>query len=123
MHRTVEEAKRTTATYYGRPAAYSYQNARSTSGRQGLVSAQRFPGGFDGILADAPVSNFVDAMTNHIWNDRALGGAGLTLAKVRTVADAVEAWCDAADGLQDGLIADPRRCDFDAARDVALAAW
>ena len=27
--------------------------------------------------------------------------------------------CDAIDGLADGLIDDPRKCDFDARRDVA----
>jgi feruloyl esterase len=122
VHRTVEESKRITAAYYGRPAAYSYWDACSTGGRQGLVSAQRFPDDFDGILAGAPVSNFVDTMVNYVWNERALRGAGLTSAKVRTVADAVQARCDAGDGLRDGLIADPRRCDFDASRDVRRCA-
>lgn len=118
VHRTVEEAKRLTTAYYGRPAAYSYWDACSTGGRQGLMSAQRFPDDFDGILAGAPVSNFVDTMVNYVWNDRALTGTGLTTAKMRAVSDAVQARCDAADGLTDGLIADPRRCDFDPARDV-----
>ena len=122
VHRTVEEAKRITALHYGRPAAYSYWDACSTGGRQGLMSAQRFPDDFDGVLAGAPVSNFVDTMANYLWNDRALRGTGLTTAKMRTVSEAVQGRCDAADGLRDGLIADPRRCDFDPARDVRQCA-
>ncbi|UFN48957.1 tannase/feruloyl esterase family alpha/beta hydrolase [Roseomonas sp. OT10] len=122
VHRTVEEAKRATAAYYGRPPAFSYWDACSTGGRQGLISAQRFPDDFDGILAGAPVSNFVDTMVNYIWNDRALRGSGLTIAKMGAVSQGVLARCDAADGLQDGLLADPRRCDFDPARDVKRCA-
>jgi feruloyl esterase len=86
------------------------------------MSAQRFPDDFDGILAGAPVSNFVDTMVNFIWNDRALRGVGLTAAKMNTVSDAVQARCDAADGLKDGLITDPRRCDISPARDLRQCA-
>jgi len=35
------------------------------------------------------------------------------------VADKVMQKCDAIDGLKDGLIDDPRKCDFNPARDVA----
>jgi hypothetical protein len=83
------------------------------------MSAQRFPDDFDGIIAGAPVRNFVDTMVNYVWNAKALDGAGLTLAKMKTVADAAYARCDAQDGLKDGLIDDPRKCDFTPSRDVA----
>lgn len=119
VHRTVDAAKQLAAAYYGRPAAYSYWDGCSTGGRQGLMSAQRFPDDFDGILAGAPVLNFVDTMVNYAWTAQALAGAGLTVDKAKTVARAAYARCDAQDGLADGLIADPRRCDFDPARDVA----
>ena len=42
----------------------------------------------------------------------------LTPAKLALVADKVMAKCDAIDGLKDGLIDDPRKCNFDPARDV-----
>lgn len=119
VHRTVGAAKRLAAAYYGRPAAFSYWDGCSTGGRQGLMSAQRFPDDFDGILAGAPVLNFVDTMVNYVWNTQALAGAGLTVDKIKTVAHAAYARCDAKDGAADGLIADPRQCDFDPARDVA----
>jgi hypothetical protein len=119
VHRTVVAAKALADIYYARPVAFSYWDSCSTGGRQGLMSAQRFPDDFDGIVAGAPVRNFVDTMVNYVWNAQALDGVGLTLAKMKTVADAVYARCDAQDGLKDGLIDDPRKCDFQPARDVA----
>jgi len=118
VHRTLDTAKRLAAVYYGRPAAFSYWDGCSTGGRQGLMSAQRFPDDFDGILDGAPVLNFVDTMIVYVWNAKALAGTGLTVDKAKTIARAAYTRCDAEDGLADGLIADPRRCDFDVERDV-----
>ena len=64
VHMTAVEAKRIAAAYYGRAAAFSYWDGCSTGGRQGLISAQRFPQDFDGIVAGAPVLNFVDTVTS-----------------------------------------------------------
>ena len=52
VHLTAVEGKRITAAYYGQFPAYSYWDGCSTGGRQGLISAQRFPGDFDGIVAE-----------------------------------------------------------------------
>ena len=119
VHMTAVEAKRIVAAYYGRAAAYSYWDGCSTGGRQGLISAQRFPQDFDGIVAGAPVLNFVDTVTQSLWNGQVLVETPVPVAKMKLVADAAYARCDAKDGLKDGLIDDPRRCDFDPARDVA----
>jgi hypothetical protein len=122
VHGTVVTAKRLANAYYGREVAFSYWDSCSTGGREGLMSAQRFPDDFDGILAGAPVRNFVDTMINYVWNAKALDGAGLTLPKIKAVAEATYARCDAQDGLKDGLIQDPRMCDFDPGRDVKQCA-
>jgi hypothetical protein len=122
VHMTVEEAKKIVGVYYGRAPAYSYWDGCSTGGRQGLISAQRFPGDFDGIVAGAPVLNFVDTVTQSLWNGQVLSETPVSLAKLKLVAAATYARCDARDGLKDGLIDDPRRCDFDPARDVAQCA-
>ena len=122
VHMTAVEAKRIAAAYYGRAAAYSYWDGCSTGGRQGLISAQRFPQDFDGIVAGAPVLNFVDTVTQSLLNGLALVETPVPVAKMKLVSDAVYARCDAKDGLKDGLIDDPRRCDFDPARDVAQCA-
>lgn len=119
VHLTAVEAKRIAAAYYARAAAYSYWDGCSTGGRQGLISAQRFPQDFDGIVAGAPVLNFVDTVAQSLWNGQVLAETPVPVAKMKLVADAVYARCDAKDGLEDGLIDDPRRCNFDLERDVA----
>lgn len=118
VHRTVLTAKQAAATYYERPVTFSYWDSCSTGGREGLMEVQRFPADFDGVIAGAPVRNFTDTMINYVWNAQALDGAGLTLDKVKIVARALVEKCDAVDGLKDGLIDDPRRCDFKPSRDV-----
>ena len=119
VHLTAEEGKRIAAAYYGRPAAFSYWDGCSTGGRQGLISAQRFPGDFDGIVAGAPVLAFVDTLTQALWNGLVLADTRVPIEKMKLVAEAAYARCDAKDGLEDGLIDDPRNCDFDPARDVS----
>src|SRR5439155_4809341 len=118
VHVTVEAAKRLTQAYYDRPVAFSYWDGCSTGGRQGLMSAQRFPGDFDGIVTGAPVLNFTDTVISFLWNAKELAAAPLSAAKVKLVADVVERKC----GGPDGLLDDPRRCDFDPARDLPACA-
>jgi feruloyl esterase len=57
-----------------------------------------------------------------MWNQKALSEAPVTAAKMVLVADKVMAKCDAIDGLKDGLIDDPRKCNFDPAKDVPMCA-
>jgi hypothetical protein len=120
VHLTATTAKAITADYYGRPAAHSYWNACSNGGRQGLIEAQRYPEDFDGIVANAPWVDQTGFTVGAIWNHRALSEAPVSAAKMSFVADRVMATCDAVDGLADGLIDDPRACDFDPARDVPI---
>jgi Tannase and feruloyl esterase len=118
VHESIKTAKRIVGVFYDRPAAYSYFDGCSTGGRQGLISAQRFPGDFDGIVVGAPVLNFTDSVLAGIWQARALNAAPISPAKLQRVAQAVYDKCDAADGLPDGLIDDPRQCRFDPAVDL-----
>ncbi len=48
----------------------------------------------------------------------ALEKAPLTLAQVADAGKQIYAKCDKLDGLEDGLIDDPRKCDFDPIRDL-----
>jgi len=118
VHLTATSAKRIAARYYGRPVAFSYWDGCSTGGRQGLMEAQRFPGDFDGIVAGAPVLNLVDTMVAYAWIAKAFDQAPVTMDKLKVVETALYAKCDKRDGLADGVIDDPRRCDFDPARDA-----
>lgn len=119
VHETITLGKRLARSYYAKPASYTYWSGCSTGGRQGMVSATRYPEDFDGILAMAPTLRWSDIMMKGLSNQLALNAASsLTQAKLARVHDAVMQRCDAKDGVKDGLLADPRTCDFDPQRDL-----
>jgi hypothetical protein len=120
VHVTAMTAKRIIATYYGQQVRRSYFNGCSTGGRQGLMSAQRFPEDFDGILVGAPVLDFTGTMVSYAWNQKQLNANPITAEQLRVVADAAYGKCDASDGLSDGVIDDPRSCDFKPRTDLPL---
>jgi Tannase and feruloyl esterase len=122
VHLTAVTAKSIATRYYDRTITFSYWDGCSTGGRQGLMEAQRFPADFDGIVAGAPVLNFVDTTVLGLWHNRALAEASISADKLKLVADAIYAKCDGVDGLVDGIIDDPRRCDFDPTRDLPVCA-
>jgi len=120
VHLTIEIAKTIAARCYDAAPNFSYWDGCSTGGRQGLMSAQRFPDDFDGILAGAPVLNFSGTMVSYAWTQQALTKAPMSLAKVELLGRKVYERCDKLDGVADGLIEDPRQCDFDPAQHLPL---
>jgi len=111
-----KKAKTLIDTFYGEPAAYSYWNGCSTGGRQGLMLAQRFPEGYDGILAGAPAINWDRFIPAELWPQvvmqRELGGP-IAQCKLGVASLAAVGACDGLDGVVDGVLDDPRRCEFD----------
>jgi hypothetical protein len=120
VHLTTVTAKAITARYYAKPPVRSYWNSCSNGGRQGLIEAQRFPLDYDGVVANAPWVSQTGYTIGAMWNQKAVSAAPLTSAKLTLLAGKVMARCDAIDGVRDGLIDDPRKCDFDARRDVPV---
>ncbi len=118
VHLTAIVTRGIAKDYYGKPISHAYWNSCSNGGRQGLIEAQRFPEDFDGIVANSPWVDQTGFTIGAMWNQKALSAAPVTPAKLALVAGKVMAKCDAIDGLQDGLIDDPRKCAFDPARDV-----
>src|SRR5262249_25637230 len=57
-------------------------------------------------------------MISYIWMARGLADGPIPLAKLKRLAERIYSGCDEKDGLKDGLIEDPRRCDFSPARDL-----
>lgn len=114
IHEMTVAGKELAAEYYGKPAVRSYFNGCSTGGRQGLIEAQRFPGDYNGIVAGAPVYS-LQVQTSQLMRSNLFTapGAGLDKAHLALVNNAALAACDKADGLQDGVIADPRACHWD----------
>ena len=116
VHSMTVTAKALIKAYYGRSPVLSYWNGCSTGGRQGLMSAQRYPEDFDAIIAGAPANyeNHLHAFDMELGtNIRKKPESFLPAAKLSLVNKAVTAACDALDGVKDGLLTDPRKCGFD----------
>lgn len=128
VHNTAALAKQIIKSYYGSDAKYSYWVGCSTGGRQGLMEAQRYPEDFDGYLIGAPVLKQSHEGMRGIWNAQAVstGSGAVAYDKLQMLADAVYKKCDGpqpgGDGLQDGLITDPRKCRFDPLKDLPKCA-
>jgi feruloyl esterase len=114
-HVTAQNAKAIIRAFYGEAPRLSYFTGCSDGGHEALMEAQRFPDDFDGIIGGALANNWTRQSPAHIWQARALMGAGMTASKLSLVSKAAVAACDGVDGLVDGLIEDPRRCSFDPA--------
>ena len=118
IHKMAELAKLAIRNFYGSSPQHSYFASCSNGGRQALMEAQRFPEDYDGILAGAPANFWTHLLT------KALADAQVTTldpasyipsSKLPAIARAVNAACDAQDGVTDGLLNDPRQCHFDPA--------
>ena len=116
-HVAAVAGKYITDIFYGRAPTIAYFLGCSTGGRQGLVSAQRFPEDFNGILAGSPPMNETRDGLDILWSVRAAQDAAgrplLLSADLNLVTAAVIAQCDMDDGVKDGVVGDPRRCRFD----------
>ncbi|KAF1330119.1 hypothetical protein FI667_g5340, partial [Globisporangium splendens] len=82
------------------------------------MEALRYPEDFNGIIAGAPAMLFqIQNSLHHGWlaasNKDADGNGILISSRLSILHDAVVAACDALDGLKDGLLSDPRLCNFD----------
>jgi feruloyl esterase len=122
LHVTAETARRLITVYYGAKPARSYFESCSNGGRQAMMLAQRFPDDFDGIVAGAPAMDFTGSMLRFTCTAQALAAAPIPYAKLSILSDRIQELCDARDGLKDGLIDDPRRCDFRPSRDLPKCA-
>jgi len=122
LHMTVEAARMMAKSYYGAGPSRSYYDGCSQGGRQGLIFAQRFPNDFDGIVAGAPALNHTGTMTARAYWMQGLAENPFPSSKLGLMANRVYEQCDAKDGLKDGVIDDPRRCDFKPSRDLPRCA-
>lgn len=134
VHLTTMAAKTVIRNYYGAAPEYSYFEGCSTGGRQGLMEAQRYPDDFDGIVAGAPANHYQEMNAVRVWLLQRMlrdeGTAALafdvdgdgrfdSIRKLEILAGVVSMGCDHVDGVVDGVIDDPMRCNFDPTRDLA----
>ncbi|KAG3008851.1 hypothetical protein JG687_00009910 [Phytophthora cactorum] len=118
VHQTAETAKKLIKAYYSQDAAYSYFNGCSDGGREAVMEAIRYPNDFDGIIAGAPAMLFTFQNSfHHGWlsvsNTDDEGNRIVIAERASILHDAVVKACDSLDGIEDGLLSDPRLCNFD----------
>lgn len=118
MHLQVLAAKALIARYYGRGPRFSYYNACSNPGREGMIEAERFPEDFDGIAAGCPpinitFNNGLFYAWNVLKNTSPDGKPIITADKLPILHQAVLDQCDASDGVKDGIVSDPFACHPD----------
>ena len=115
-HEMTAKSKAIIEAFYGKAPQHSYWNGCSAGGKQALKEAQRYPEDFDGIVAGSPGLDWVARATLSMWVAQAVHKnleSYIPAAKYPAIHQAALEACDAADGLKDGVIEDPTRCDFD----------
>lgn len=116
VHEMAEKSKRVIAQAYGQPAEYSYFKGCSTGGRQAVMSAQRYPEDFDGIIAGALANRHIRMHVaqsyQHIFNNRNPEYAINYQYTADLINRSVLRQCDV---LKEGFLNEPRQCDFDPA--------
>jgi Tannase and feruloyl esterase len=118
IHEMTRIAKATINAFYGSNAQHSYFDNCSNGGRQALMEAQRFPQDYDGIISGAPANYWTNLLTKALADSQATTldpASYIPASKVPALARAVNAACDAQDGVTDGVLNDPRQCKFDPA--------
>ena len=118
VHESVLAAKALAGLYYGAAPAFSYFSGCSTGGYQALMSAQRHPEDFNGIIAGDPGNNRSNLNLAFLWNFLSNHPRGdnqhqiVPNDKLLLVNRAIVSSCDRVDGVADGVINDPRACHF-----------
>lgn len=130
VHETIVVSKKIVQAYYDKAPLYTYWVGCSQGGRQGLIEAQRYPNDFNGIVAGAPVNDYMAQQMSAAEQlqpqysagcdiSKFCGGPQIPPDKLSMLGEAVYAKCDGMDGLVDGLIDDPRECTFDPDTDLS----
>lgn len=119
LHVTTVAGKKITERFYGRPPEHAYYVGCSKGGQQGLMEVQRYPNDFDGVIAGNPANDWTRFYTgSHLWYSQALLSdpeSYIPPEKLPVLGNAVNAACDGLDGIEDGILQDPRQCQFDLA--------
>jgi len=118
-HVTALAGKAITERFYAQPPEKAYYMGCSTGGRQGMVEAQRFPWDFDGIIAGSVNIGMEDELMELLWDSLQIRGSDgqyiLNKKDLQLIHDAAVTKCDMDDNVKDGIIGNPRACQFDPA--------
>jgi feruloyl esterase len=113
-HVATEAAKVAVRAVYDRQQSYSYYYGCSQGGQKAMMEAERFPSDYDGIVAGAPVFTWTAEMMFQAWGVRAFTEtprSSISVPQMQALYESVVKGC----GAENGLVMDPRHCDFDPA--------
>jgi feruloyl esterase len=116
VHETAQTGQAVVAAFCGQRPNHSYFNGCSNGGRQAPMEAQRYPADYDGIIAGSPANFMTHLFSSGVWDNQVLTSNPTgypSPSKLPAIEAAALAKCDGLDGVVDGVIDDPRRCDFD----------
>lgn len=102
--------------FYGNVSEQAIFQGCSNGGRMAHIASLRYPDMFDGIISGAPAMDFPGLVATKIsWiiqaNTAKDGSQILGPEEAAIIEKAVLDQCDAVDGSEDGVIADPRQCE------------
>ena len=118
VHETAVAAKALINAFYGEAPKFSYFTGCSAGGRQAMIAAQRYPADFDGVVAGSPGLDWTSRAVSAVRVQQAFEkdpSAKVPAAKFAAINAAVMDKCDAADGVKDGVLENPKACTFDPA--------
>jgi feruloyl esterase len=127
LYETPVIAKKIIKLYYGIDPKKSYYSGGSCGGKEGQISAQKFPELYDGFWIGYPLGGHVAVTFRGMWDTfwgaglaKSLGGRDTVYSKYKAALHYKTVYdkCDAIDGLKDGMIDDPLKCKFDAMTDL-----
>lgn len=118
IHLMTVRGKEIANAFYGQKAQRAYFAGCSTGGQNALMSAQRFPDDYDGILAGAPAFNRTHLHMAGLFawqNAHASPGRLIQPGQMTLINKAVLKQCVGQDGgaSTDQFLTDPRDCRFD----------
>lgn len=114
VHLATQFAKATIQQYYDAKIRYAYLKGCSNGGRAAMLEATRFPDDYDGIIAGAPLFGFGEFLPWAIQAAKHQAKNPLTQASLETLDTNSRQACDTLDGVEDGVINDPRLCTIEA---------
>ena len=113
---TLQFGKAVAKAFHGKAPSYSYFNGCSNGGRNAYIVAQRWPQEFDGIVAGCETMD-MSGQTSAWLQSASFNGspAALSAAQSSAAYAAAVSACDALDGVNDQVLANPMACKLDPA--------
>lgn len=113
-HEVTIAGKQLTQSFYGGgPISEAYFDGCSNGGRQAMIEASYYYDDYDGVIAGDPFFD-IRTIVNGVKNAKQLltPETYIPASLLPAVDAAVNASCDAVDGVADGLIQNPAACGF-----------